>query len=258
MVARHTTETRWYDALSLPRGNMDTSRHNSTADLLLAAGMKAFAERDAAGAAEAPNQLRTLADKRAKQGAAYQAESVRIMQHEVEALAAQLENDKERALKYAAAATAIEENQGPPSGPTYPMTPSHELRGELLLAAGKAEEAHAQLETSLTRTANRTASLLGLARAATALGDMNAANRAYATLQTFLTEADSDVAFLESGATRWRPPTSSSKPPATSLTRAAPPRRPRSCVGRLGVRSSRLRLTLAAAHRATPLNFPPA
>ena len=159
--------------------------------------MKAFAEKDAAAANEAATQLRALADKRVEAGEAYQADSVRIMQHEVEALAAQLEGNTESALKHAAAATSIEENQGPPSGPTYPMKPSHELRGELLLAAGKAEKARAQFETSLTRTPNRTASLLGLARAATELGDTATANRAYATLQAFLTEADSDVAFLD-------------------------------------------------------------
>ena len=197
IVARHAIETGRYDAISLPMGDVDTSRYNSTANLLLAVGMKAFAEKDAAAANEAATQLRALADKRVEAGEAYQADSVRIMQHEVEALAAQLEGNTESALKHAAAATSIEENQGPPSGPTYPMKPSHELRGELLLAAGKAEKARAQFETSLTRTPNRTASLLGLARAATALGDTATANRAYATLQTFLTEADSDVAFLD-------------------------------------------------------------
>jgi tetratricopeptide (TPR) repeat protein len=197
IVARHAIETGRYDAISLPQGDVDTSRYNSTANLLLAAGMKAFAEKDAATANAAATQLRALADKRVEAGEAYQADSVRIMQHEVEALAAQLEGDTEGALKHAAMATDIEENQGPPSGPTYPMKPSHELRGELLLAAGKAEKARKQFETSLTRTPNRTASLLGLARAATALGDTATANRAYATLQTFLTEADSDVAFLD-------------------------------------------------------------
>ena len=197
MVARHAIETGRYDAISLPKGDVDTSRYNSTANLLLAAGMKAFVEEDAAGATAAAKQLQALADKRAEDGEDYQADSVRIQQHEVEALAAQIAGDTEGALKHAKAATKIEETQDPPSGPTYPMKPSHELYGELLLAAGKAEKARAQFETSLTRTPNRTASLLGLARAATALGDEDAANRAYATLQTFLTEADSDVAFLD-------------------------------------------------------------
>lgn len=197
MAARHAIESGRFAAISLPEGEVDTSRYNSTANLLLAAGMKARAEGDRAGAAKAAKKLRALADARAEAGEAYQADSVRIMQHEVEALVADLEGNTEGALQHAAAATAIEETQDPPSGPTYPMKPSHELRGELLLAAGKAEKARKQFETSLTRTPNRTASLLGLARAATALGDTASADRAYATLANFLDEADPEVPFLD-------------------------------------------------------------
>ncbi len=196
MAARHAIESGRYDAIALPEGEVDESRYNSTANLLLAAGMKAHAEGDEGSAREAVKQLRALADARAEAGEAYQADSVRIMQHEVEALLAGLAGDTESALQHAAAATAIEETQDPPSGPTYPLKPSHELRGELLLAAGKAEAAREQFEASLARTPNRTASLLGLARAAEALGDQAAANRAYATLQTFLGEADDDVPFV--------------------------------------------------------------
>ena len=197
MVARHAIETGRFDAITLPEGETDTSRYNSTANLLFAAGMKASAENDAAGAKAAAKRLRKLADTRAEAGEAYQSDSVRIMQHEVEALAARLAGDLEGALEHAARATEIEETQDPPSGPTYPMKPSHELRGELLLAAGKTEKARAQFEMSLTRTPNRTASLLGLARAATALGDTEAADRAWATLATFLTEADAEVPYLD-------------------------------------------------------------
>lgn len=196
MVARHAIETGRYDAIALPEGETDTSRYNSTANLLLAAGMKAAAARDAEGADEAARRLKALAKAREEAGESYQADSVRIMLHEVKALAASVRGDAGSALEHAAKATAIEERQDPPSGPTYPMKPSHELRGELLLAAGKPEEAKAQFETSLTRTPNRTASLLGLARASAALGDEAGASRAYATLETFLTEAESDVPFL--------------------------------------------------------------
>ena len=78
------------------------------------------------------------------------------------------------------------------------MKPSHELYGELLLAAGKAERGPAPSSRPASpgrRTGRPRCS--GLARAATALGDQDAANRAYATLQTFLTEADGDVPYLE-------------------------------------------------------------
>ena len=90
VVAKTLAETGRYDAISLPTGTVDTSRYNSTANLLLAAGMKAFAEMNVAEITEAAKHLRALVEKRAAAGEAYQADSVRIMQHEVEALAAQL------------------------------------------------------------------------------------------------------------------------------------------------------------------------
>ncbi len=198
MTARHAIETGQFDAIELPdEASVDTSRYNSTANLLMAAGMKAAAAKDAAGAKRAAELLGKLADARIEEGQQYQADSVRIMEHEVLALAAQAKGDMESAIAHAGKAADIEETQDPPSGPTYPMKPSHELYGEILLTAGKAEEARAQFEESMARTPNRTASLLGLARAATALGDADAAGRAYSTLGTFLTAADDAVPFLD-------------------------------------------------------------
>lgn len=198
MTARHAIETGRFDGIELPdEASVDTSRYNSTANLLMAAGMKAAAASDPAGAKRAAELLGKLADARVEEGQQYQADSVRIMEHEVLALAAQADGDMDAAIEHAGMAAGIEETQDPPSGPTYPMKPSHELYGEILLAAGKAEKARAQFEESLTRTPNRTASLLGLARAADALGDADAADRAYSTLATFLVEADKDVAFLD-------------------------------------------------------------
>ncbi len=198
MTARHAIETGRFDAIELPADdNMDTSRYNSTANLLTAAGMKAAAAGDVAGTERAAKLLGKLAAARSEEGQEYQADSVRIMEHEILALAAQASGDMDAAIEHAAKAAKIEETQDPPSGPTYPMKPSHELYGEILLSAGKADKARKAFETSLTRTPNRTASLLGLARAATALGDDAAAARAYSTLATFLTEADADVAFLD-------------------------------------------------------------
>jgi len=197
MAARHSIETGRFDGIRMPGEDVDTSRYNSTANVLLAVGMKAFAMADADLADEAAMRLRKLAEARDAEGESYQADSVRIMQHGIEALAASVRGDTEAALEHARMATDIEETQDPPSGPTYPMKPSHELRGELLLAAGQYEEAVAVLEEGLSRTPNRSLSLLALARARTGLGDTTGANAAYATLQTFLNEADSDVPFLD-------------------------------------------------------------
>ena len=66
------------------------------------------------------------------------------------------------ALDFAKRATAVEETLGAPSGPPDVLKPSHELYGELLLAAGKPKEAAEQFKISLRRMPNRAASLAGL------------------------------------------------------------------------------------------------
>ncbi len=197
MAARHAIETGRFDGIRMPGDEVDTSRYNSTANVLLAAGMKAAAMKDASGADAAAKRLGKLAEAREADGESYQADSVRIMQHEIEALAASVRGDMEAALEHAKMATDIEETQDPPSGPTYPMKPSHELRGELLLAAGKFKEAVRVLEEGLSRTPNRSLSLLALARAKTELGDVDGAAEAWSTLRTFFSDSDADVPFLD-------------------------------------------------------------
>jgi tetratricopeptide (TPR) repeat protein len=66
------------------------------------------------------------------------------------------------ALALAEKAAKIEESLGAPSGPPDVLKPSHELYGELLLAAGKPKEALEQFRISLQRMPNRAASLAGL------------------------------------------------------------------------------------------------
>ncbi len=196
MAARQAIETGRFGDVEMPSGEADTGRYNSTSSLLLAVGMKAGAMGDAAMADEAAMRLRKLAEARDADGQSYQADSVRVMQHEVEALAAKARGDLDGALAHAEMATDLEEGQDPPSGPTYPMKPSHELRGELLLEAGQLDEAVRVLEEGLSRTPNRSLSLLALARAKAQLGDAAGASAAWTTLEGFLTEADSDVPFL--------------------------------------------------------------
>lgn len=66
------------------------------------------------------------------------------------------------ALALAKQAAAIEETLGAPSGPPDVLKPSHELYGELLLAAGRPREALEQFRISLQRMPNRRASLDGV------------------------------------------------------------------------------------------------
>ena len=87
----------------------------------------------------------------------------------------------------------------PPSGPPEPVKPSHELYGEVLLEVGQAEEAKRQFEKALLRMPNRTASLLGAARAAARLGGpegREAARRHYTALAGIWKQADDGLPGL--------------------------------------------------------------
>jgi tetratricopeptide (TPR) repeat protein len=81
-------------------------------------------------------------------------------------------------------------------GPPRPIKPAQELLGEVLLETGRAAEARDAFEAALRRNPNRSASVLGLARAVAAAGDRTLAARHYATFAANWKEADGDRAEL--------------------------------------------------------------
>jgi tetratricopeptide (TPR) repeat protein len=193
MEATQMIETGRYEDLPLPEGEPDTSRYNSTANTVLALGMGAAQAKNAEKTEKAASILAKLRESATDE---YGKKNLAIMEHELKGLAAMARGEVDGALAHLAEASQIEETQDPPSGPVYPLKPSHELYGELLAQAGRHREAAHEFQTSLQRTPNRTASLLGLARASVKTGDMETAAEAYQTLQRFLVDADPDVAFL--------------------------------------------------------------
>jgi len=50
------------------------------------------------------------------------------------------------------------------AGPVFPVKPTHELLGEMLLNLGQRDEARRQFTLALERAPNRTLSLTGLTR----------------------------------------------------------------------------------------------
>ncbi|HKH92785.1 MAG TPA: hypothetical protein VKA54_13345, partial [Gemmatimonadaceae bacterium] len=77
---------------------------------------------------------------------------------------------------------------GPPN-----VYPAHELLGDALLAVGRAKEAAAAYEKGLELMPNRSLSLLGLARAQRARGDVAGAERMEARVRQNWKAADSGV-----------------------------------------------------------------
>lgn len=90
-------------------------------------------------------------------------------------------------------AAAIEEALPQEYGPPPSAKPPRELLGEMLLELTQPEDARREFERALERTPRRSLALLGLARAASALGDTEGAVRAYSELSAIWERADRDL-----------------------------------------------------------------
>jgi tetratricopeptide (TPR) repeat protein len=98
-----------------------------------------------------------------------------VQQIELQAAILSAEGHGDEAVAKAQQAVAIAKDLPYAFGPPSPEKPPYELLGELLLRQNKAPQAREAFESSLKRAPRRTASLLGLARAESAMGDKAAA-----------------------------------------------------------------------------------
>ncbi len=115
---------------------------------------------------------------------------------QVAAAFASMSREHDKAIELVREAVRREEKMGPPSGPPSLIKPSHELLGEILLRAGKPNEAAEQFKVALLRQPNRARSLLGLARATAKMGDQRGAISAYARLSEQWRNADKEIPEL--------------------------------------------------------------
>ena len=124
-------------------------------------------------------------------------ERLDIWDLEIQAAIRVSNKDYEEAIALMKKATAIEEKLPAPSGPPRLIKPTYELFGEILLRAGKPQEAAQQFATSLLRHPNRARSLLGAARAAADNGDREEAVEWYSKLLAVWTQADPTLPELQ-------------------------------------------------------------
>lgn len=113
-----------------------------------------------------------------------------VLEGELRALLLAAEGHGDEAVELLRQVTAIEESLPASFGPPLVDKPPGELLGELLLEQGRAAEAQAAFEAALERTPRRTATLLGLSRAASLSGDDPKAAEAYAKLREIWRRAD--------------------------------------------------------------------
>ena len=113
-----------------------------------------------------------------------------IQKAQIEAVTLSAEGHGDQALAILQQAVASGKDLPYAFGPPYPGNPSEELLGELLLKANKAPQAREAFAASLKRAPRRAESLLGLARAESAMGDKAAAANSYSELLRIWKNAD--------------------------------------------------------------------
>jgi tetratricopeptide (TPR) repeat protein len=163
------------------------------ANELFAIGMSAARMGDATRA-ERVRQL--LAERQQDEREGDLRPAIAIMEREVAALIAARSDRLGEALTTMSAAAEAERQLPPPLGLPAPIKPAPELFGELLLDAGRPDEAAQSFQQALERNPNRSLSVLGLARAAAARGDRAAAEKHYRQLLANFADADPDLPLL--------------------------------------------------------------
>ncbi|MFQ5674759.1 MAG: tetratricopeptide repeat protein [bacterium] len=189
MNTAYALETgKWQDRINRLGIKISDMNTESAAAYLFLTGKMALDKGDAQTARNALDQMqqRTAENK----GAA-------ALQLELAALIRLTEGEQDDALDLLNKATAIEDAMPLDFGPPWPLKPSHELLGEVLLKLDRPAEAQHQFELALQRTPRRAFSLLGLARAAARSGDSSTANQSYRKLKEIWHAADSNLAALK-------------------------------------------------------------
>jgi tetratricopeptide (TPR) repeat protein len=120
-----------------------------------------------------------------------------IQKLQLQAVILSAEGHEDQAVATAQQAVAAGEELPYAFGPPSPEKPSYELLGELLLKENKNALARAAFQASLERAPQRTESLLGLARAQSAMGDKAAAAQTDRQLLEIWKDADADYQSRE-------------------------------------------------------------
>lgn len=142
-------------------------------------------------AQESISKLRAIRKKTAGMAEPFVAQSAKwaeIQELEIEAKLQATKGEFGQAIALMQKASLLMEAMPPPSGPPPVIKPPYELFGEIVLQAGRPNEASEQFAVSLRRHPNRARSLLGAARAAAQSGN-----------------APSAATFYRQFAEQWRP-----------------------------------------------------
>ena len=169
MRGRHMIESgQWEDvALDAPETVAGSNAH-----WVSVVGLSAAQRGDMETAQAAIDRLGSMREQAAADGNEYGALQMTLLEQEVIAVSRLRGGDTQGAIDMARETAELEIREtSAPSGPPFPMKPAIELYGDVLLAAGQPVEASTAYERSLQWIPQRTPSMLGLSKAARAMGD---------------------------------------------------------------------------------------
>lgn len=165
------------DLATVDDSNIETRAWGSNA---LAEGLRAVRQ---GRTRDAQAWLKKLRERSKSKGRG--SEALLVAALELEAMLLREEGDAEAAVSVLRKATSLESKTPFGYGPPFPAKPSIELLGDTLLALGRHEEALEAYRASLDRTPRRALSLVGLQKAADAVGDADAVRRAEEELKEY-------------------------------------------------------------------------
>jgi tetratricopeptide (TPR) repeat protein len=188
MLTRLLVETgRWQEVARIPL--VVTSR-DFVAVRLQWQAKAAAVRKDAVAAREAATKLVALSQEPDQHPFAQLI--ISLQAKEAEAFAAEAAGDMPEALSRLKEAAAIEDSIDDLPQPPYPPIPANELCGNLLLDLNRPGEALTYFQKASVRTPNRPKVILGMARAAQALGDHESAAKTYREFLEMWKTADPD------------------------------------------------------------------
>jgi tetratricopeptide (TPR) repeat protein len=200
MRATHLVETRdWTGSAAVIRVDSTGLWQPSKAGDYFSVAASGLARGDRAAATAARDQIRLLTEDmlardRVDGGNGHEADRMRIIGLELDALLHLDAGETDKALAAAAEAARADEQLPYEYGPPWPVVkPSGELYGEILLGLDRPAEAQEEFEKSLYAAPGRSLSLLGLVQAANRAGDTRAAAQALRHLEANWAQADPDV-----------------------------------------------------------------
>jgi len=194
MRAEYVVNTEQWDSPSL-QWNIDLTgvRARDAAVDAFVAGLAALKGGDRAAAGRFLADLAAITRNRAPVAAGQERDQVpAILEKELQALLRLAEGAASDAVALMRQATALEDAMPIEFGPPADVKPAHELFGEILLQAGRPQEAQDEFARELQLAPKRALSLRGLGRAAAAAGDATTAARSYAELRAIWHRADPD------------------------------------------------------------------